>query len=142
MFKQAHGWVVEKDGGLDMTLQALKRHPDLAEDFINFVSQFSSIMNQSIDKVYKDEFRKLYPEPHEYINVVNDILSYLIRHVKQEVRDSGILDFWLDLSLEQAGIESQKSPEEKIAALTLVAEIWFSYTDYVDSKPDRVGFIQ
>lgn len=46
------------------------------------------------------------------------------------------------MSLEQAGIDSQKSPEEKIAALTLVAEIWFSYTDYVDAKPDRVGFIQ
>jgi hypothetical protein len=38
MFKQAHSWVVDKDGGLDMTLQALKRHASLAEDFINFVS--------------------------------------------------------------------------------------------------------
>ena len=78
MFKQANGWVVEKDGGLDMTLQALKRHPDLAGDFINFVSKFSSIMNQSIDKVYKDEFRKLYPESQEYINVINDIFPYLV----------------------------------------------------------------
>lgn len=78
MFKHANGWVVEKDGGLDMTLQALKRHPDLAGDFINFVSKFSSIMNQSIDKVYKDEFRKLYPESQEYINVINDIFPYLV----------------------------------------------------------------
>lgn len=77
MFKQAHNWVVEKEGGLDMTLQALKRHPALAGDFINFISQFSSLMNQPIDRVYKDEFKKLYSEPHDYISVINDIFPYL-----------------------------------------------------------------
>ena len=41
MFKQAHDWVVEKDGGLDLSLQALKRHPALAGDFINFVARFT-----------------------------------------------------------------------------------------------------
>lgn len=41
MFKQANDWVVEKDGGLDLSLQALKRHPALAGDFINFVARFT-----------------------------------------------------------------------------------------------------
>jgi DNA-binding ferritin-like protein (Dps family) len=120
----------------------LKRHPSLAGDFINFVSRFSSIMNQPIDRVYKDEFKKLYAEPHEYITVINDIFPYLHRHSAKEVRESGILDYWVDLSLEQAGIDAQKSPDEKIAALTLLTEIWLAYTDYLDKKEDRLSFVQ
>lgn len=100
MFKQAHDWVVDKEGGLEYTLQALKRHPDLAGEFINFVTRFSSIMNQPIDRVYKDEFRKLFQEPHEYISVINDIFPYIVKHQYKEVLESGILDFWIDLSLE------------------------------------------
>ena len=57
-------------------------------------------MNQSIDKIYKDEFRKLYTEPSEYVNVINDIFPYLVKHSSKEVKDSGILDFWIDLCLE------------------------------------------
>jgi len=37
MFSQAHDWVVEKDGGLELSLQAFKRHQELAGDFIHFV---------------------------------------------------------------------------------------------------------
>jgi len=37
MLSQAHDWVVEKDGGLELTLQAFKRHQDLAGDLIHFV---------------------------------------------------------------------------------------------------------
>ena len=61
-------------------MQALKRHPDLANDFINFVTRFSTIMNQPIIKTYRDEFRKLFEEPHEYICVINEILPYLVKH--------------------------------------------------------------
>jgi hypothetical protein len=37
MFSQAHDWVVEKEGGLELSLQAFKRHQELAGDFIHFV---------------------------------------------------------------------------------------------------------
>ena len=36
-------WFLEKEGGLELSLHALKKNPDLAEDFVSFVSQFSSI---------------------------------------------------------------------------------------------------
>jgi hypothetical protein len=61
MLSQAHDWVVEKDGGLELSLQAFKRHQELAGDLIHFVQNFSSIMNASIVTVYRDELRKLFP---------------------------------------------------------------------------------
>ena len=39
----AHDWVVEKEGGLELSLQAFKRHPELAGDFIHFVAIFSKL---------------------------------------------------------------------------------------------------
>jgi hypothetical protein len=57
-------------------------------------------MNSSIVTVYRDELRRLFPNPEEYINVINDIFPYLVIHSSKEVRDSGILDFWIDMCLE------------------------------------------
>ena len=142
MLSQAHDWVVEKDGGLELSLSAFKRHQDLAGDLIHFVQNFSSIMNSSILTVYRDELRKLFPQSEEYISVVNDMFPFLVIHSNKEVRESGILDFWIDMCLELGGLDGQNSAEEKIAAMTLLTEIWISYTDYVDRKPDRVNFIQ
>ena len=63
-------------------------------------------MNEPIAKIYRDEFRKLFQEPHEYICVINEILPYLVKHQVDEVRESGLLDYWIDLSLEQAGLDA------------------------------------
>ena len=60
MFGQAHDWVVEKDGGLELSLQAFKRHPELAGDFIHFVAIFSKLQNQSVDQIYREELRTLF----------------------------------------------------------------------------------
>jgi hypothetical protein len=43
MFNQAMQWFLEKEGGLELSLHALKKHSDLAEDFVAFVTQFSSV---------------------------------------------------------------------------------------------------
>jgi len=74
--------------------------------------------------------------------VINDIFPFLVIHSNKEVKESGILDFWVDMCLELGGLDTQNTAEEKIAAMTLLAEIWISYTEYVDRKPDRVNFIQ
>jgi hypothetical protein len=63
-------------------------------------------MKQPIDRMYKDQFRKLFQEPNEYINVINDIFPYLVKHMSIEVRESGLLDYWIDISLEQAGLDA------------------------------------
>ena len=74
--------------------------------------------------------------------MINDIFPFLVIHSNKEVKESGILDFWVDMCLELGGLDTQNTAEEKIAAMTLLAEIWISYTEYVDRKPDRVNFIQ
>ena len=43
LFEQAMNWFLEKEGGLELSLHALKKHQELAEDFVAFVTQFSSV---------------------------------------------------------------------------------------------------
>ncbi len=38
LFNQAMSWFLEKEGGLELSLHALKKHPDLGEDFVAFVT--------------------------------------------------------------------------------------------------------
>jgi hypothetical protein len=38
MFDQSIKWLLEKEGGLELSLHALKKHPDLAEEFIGFLT--------------------------------------------------------------------------------------------------------
>ena len=47
----------------------------------------------------------------------------------------------MDMALELGGLDQQHTADEKISAITLLADIWLSFTDIVDQKPDRVNFI-
>jgi hypothetical protein len=69
-------WFLEKEGGLELSLHALKKHSDLAEDFVSFVSQFSSV-NEKVDQVYKVEFKKFFSSPLDYVNAINDLIPFL-----------------------------------------------------------------
>jgi hypothetical protein len=73
--------------------------------------------------------------------VITDIFPYLVEHQNKEVSENGILDYWVDICLENAGLDNQHSIEERISSLTLLSDIWFSFTEYIDNKPDRVAFI-
>jgi hypothetical protein len=52
------------------------------------------------------------------------------------LRKSGILEFWLESCIRQADNDGKHSYDERISALTLVVEIWLSFTDFVDQKEE------
>ena len=76
LFDQAMSWFLEKEGGLELSLHALKKHPDLAEEFVLFVSQFSTV-NDQIEQVYKTELKKHFSSPLDYVNSINDLIPFL-----------------------------------------------------------------
>jgi hypothetical protein len=58
------------------------------------------------------------------VNAINDLLPYLTAISGEELRNSGILEFWLESCLRQADNDGKHSFDERISALTLVSEIW------------------
>ena len=77
MFNQAMQWFLEKEGGLELNLHALKKHPDLAEDFVAFITQFSSV-NDQVEQIYKNELKKYFSSPLEYVCAINDLFPFMI----------------------------------------------------------------
>ena len=58
----------------------------------------------------------------------------------EKVVNSGTLDYWLELCAREA--ENDKHGEnfnERIIALALLSEIWYLFTDYVDSKEEMAN---
>ncbi len=138
MFEQAMSWFLEKEGGLELSLHALKKHSDLTEDFVLFVQQFSSV-NDQVEQVYKVEMKKYFSSPLEYTNAINDLLPFLSAACGEGIRRSCIIDFWVESCIRQADNDGKHSYDERIAALTLLAEIWLSFTDVIDSQKEEVA---
>ena len=51
IFDRAATWFVDKEGGLELSLHALKKHPELGEDFVIVVTQFSTA-NIQLKNIY------------------------------------------------------------------------------------------
>lgn len=121
-----------------MSLYSFKKHPELAEDFVIFLTQYSYFSDR-IRQIYKTEFKKHFSSPLDYVNAINDIFPFLIVHSYDLTKECGILDYWLEQCIRQADNDGKHSYDERIGAITLLSEIWMSYTDYVDEKPDMTN---
>lgn len=47
-----------------------------------------------------------------------------------------MIDYWLENSIRQADNDGKHSYDERIVALSLITEIWLTYTDHVDKRQD------
>ena len=52
------------------------------------------------------------------------------------VEESGLLQYWIDNCSRQADNDGKHSLEDRISALSLLTDIWLSYTQFVDSKAE------
>jgi hypothetical protein len=57
------------------------------------------------------------------------------------VIDSGLVDYWLDLTAREAENDGIHTLEERVASIALITEIWFNFTDYVGEVEDRANTI-
>ena len=55
--------------------------------------------------------------------------------------DSGILDDWIDFAIENASDEFKNSPDARIAALTLLVEIWILFPFKMEEIEDRANAV-
>ena len=75
----------------------------------------------------------------EYLEVVGDVLPFLIQVDKSKIIRSGLLDFWIDLCSREAENDSKIQSGEKLIALAILSDIWLLFTEFVDSKDDMAN---
>mmetsp|Transcript_30215 Transcript_30215/g.29506 ORF Transcript_30215/g.29506 Transcript_30215/m.29506 type:complete len:304 (-) Transcript_30215:876-1787(-) len=105
------------------------------ETFVTLVQQFSV---DHVLNIYKTELKKYFSSPLEYVNAINDLLPFLKMQCESEMVKSGILEFWIESCSRQADNDGKHSYDERIAALTLLTEIWLLFTDIVSTFKEEI----
>jgi hypothetical protein len=140
----AFKWLLEKEGGFELCLHSLSNHSivDIAEDIVTLISHFITTAPNPEDRLvslYKDRFHKYYTSPMIYLAAITEILPYLIRKHREELIKSKLIDYWIDMAIRQADSSGTLTVEERIPAVTFLAEIWYSFTGYIDSKGTEIS---
>lgn len=137
-------WFLEKEGGFELCLHSLANHSmgDIGDEVAALISLF--ILNNHkgkqswslFEEIYKERFLRYYTEPASYVATICDMLPFIMRKNFDELMKSEILNFWIDNALRLIDNQGPASIEERIVGLTFLGEVWFSFSSFVDNRPD------
>lgn len=98
-------------------------------------------VHEQIAVMYKDEMQNHCRSTAEYVQVMSEIIGDLRDTREEQIINSGLIDYWLDLTAREAENDGVHTVEERIAALCFMTEIWMNFTDYVGEVEDRANTI-
>ena len=77
----------------------------------------------------------------EYVKIVSEILEPLYNTKELEVMNSGLVQFWIELCVRESENDGKHSTEERIAALSLLTNIWLNFQHFVSQTEERANSI-
>jgi hypothetical protein len=72
---------------------------------------------------------------------VSDLIPFFGRQRTELLTNHGIIDFWIELSAREAENDGKHSDEDRIIAITLLCDLWMTFTEYIDSSEAQVTTI-
>jgi len=135
--KPTYDWFsnLQQDGGITAALYVLKKHPNLIEFVVNTICSFGK---GRLTYVLRDLMKALYPSPLEYASIINDFI-YIVNlndAAKNEILEHGLIDQWLELGVRYCDNDGKHSPEERTAAIALIADLWELFPDKLGLRED------
>lgn len=129
-----------EEGGLKRAIHALRHNPDQSGNFVAFCNVMCSVHEQ-IAVMYKDELQNHCRSTAEYVNFIGEIIGSLKATREDQIINSGLIDYWLDLTAREAENDGVHTVEERITALGLMTEVWLHFQDHVGEVEDRANTI-
>lgn len=86
--------------------------------------------------IYSTEIQSHTRSTLDYLELVGEFLPIMSEMWPEKACDSGLVDFWLDLCSREAENDFKIQNKEKVLAISLLAEIWILFTDYVDDRDE------
>lgn len=123
IFKLALNWFTQREGGLDLALHAYKRQPEMVNEFLEFMNAFCADKAQ-FEAIYKVEMKKNYGSSLAYITAITDLYPFLVVQHFDMLKDSGVLDFWIDMCFKMTESGRAATNDERLTALAFLLEIW------------------
>jgi len=91
--------------------------------------------------LYKDEL--FHQCSNDYVRLILEIFPKIKQQIdSQIITGCGLIEHWIETCARQAENDmSKRNVDDRIAALTLMTEVWLSFTHYVDSKEEMANTI-
>lgn len=134
-------WFQSKDNGIYTMNYAYKKHPDLAEDFVNAVGNFTG-GGEQMSWVYSQVMQQFYPDMIDYFNCMIHLFPYLALKYSNELQNGNLLSQLIEKCCSFADNEYQNSPQLRMSAISLLNEIWLNFSPYIDKNQHYVTPIQ
>jgi hypothetical protein len=92
--------------------------------------------------VYINTLQGFYPDAVEYFASMTNVFPYLNLKCSEEIMNNGFLNLLIEKCIRYTDVDPSNTSEVRIAAITLLSEIWMTYAQFVDRNPDLLSSIQ
>ena len=121
--------------GLKLSAYALRKHQEVTRQAMVLYNVFFRSEEQAF-MIYATEIQASTKTVLEYMELVGEFLPIMSEMWPETAINSGLVDYWLDLCSREAENDFKVQNREKVLAISLLAEIWLLFTDYVDDKDE------
>jgi len=91
--------------------------------------------------ILRDELSNHTKSIAEYIILVSDLLPALSVSLEPQMQSCGLIEHWVELCSREADNDGKRTNEDRIAALSILAEIWLTFTSFVDHHDEMSNTI-
>ena len=126
-------WFQSKDNGIYTINYALRKHSELAEDFVSCVYNFTG-GGEQMNWVYVNTLQGFYPDTVEYFNSLSNVFPFLALKCSEEIISGNLLTLLIEKCVRFTDIDPSNTSEVRIAALSLLSEIWMTFSTFIDQN--------
>ena len=89
-------------------------------------------------ELFNLHMKNLTPDSAQYMDLITDIYCAVSETfiAKEALVSSGVLDFWIDIAIQQADADSQSTVPEKSSALSFLSEVWISKNERIQGNQE------
>lgn len=142
--KKGHGgaawdWFIGKPaGGLNGIFHCItKSHGVSLEALVALLCEFGKY---NYVELFTHYFKLLFKQEIDYLRTVTDLIQPLADYKisKEEIINSGVLSFWIDISIKRGDtdLNPNSKPEDRAILLSLLLEIWTNFPNVVEAKDE------
>jgi len=111
----------------------LRKHSELAEDFVSCVYNFTG-GGEQMNWVYVNTLQGFYPDTVEYFNSLSNVFPFLALKCSEEIISGNLLTLLIEKCVRFTDIDPSNTSEVRIAALSLLSEIWMTFSTFIDQN--------
>lgn len=132
-------WFLSKDNGLYTANYAYKKHPDLTEEFVSCIGNFTN-GGEQMNSIYLHELNGLYPDMVDYFNCVNQMFPFIQMNYQNDLvqphqrPDDYLLAQLIEKASRFAESTMQNTPQVRISAISLLTEMWLTQAGFIDKQ--------